>query len=285
MKNALAGMERSLFWTLAFAVFAAVAAGLAARAVDRLAVSYEAQRSGYAIARIVAPEGQEALSTAQTALNAAPGVSSAAPMTAGRAAALLREWGGGEVQAAELPELRLVEIELEPSAGDDAAGDLVAALAQSGVTAEVLQAPDNAAGGGLSDRLKRLAAWGAAAFALVMALIVSLAARSLAARRREMVTVLCDLGATQGQVAGQVGQEAALLGFYAGLVGAALAGAVAISILLLAIPNARIETLPSMILPLDFVPLAAAPFASALAATLGARGAASSIHAKAARLG
>ena len=35
MKNALSGIERALFWTLAFAAFAAACAGLAARAVDR----------------------------------------------------------------------------------------------------------------------------------------------------------------------------------------------------------------------------------------------------------
>ena len=57
MRNALTGVERALFWTLAFAVFAAVAAGLAARAVDRVAASYEEARSNYAIVRVIAPEG------------------------------------------------------------------------------------------------------------------------------------------------------------------------------------------------------------------------------------
>ena len=57
-----------------------------------------------------------------------------------------------------------------------------------------------------------------------MAVIVSLAARGLAARRREMVTVMADLGATRSQAAGRVADEAAVLGLYAGLVGGVLAG-------------------------------------------------------------
>ncbi len=58
MRNALTGVERALFWTLAFAAFAAAAAGLAARAVDRAALAYEQARAGYAVVRVLAPEGQ-----------------------------------------------------------------------------------------------------------------------------------------------------------------------------------------------------------------------------------
>ena len=37
MRGGLLGVERALFWTLAFAAFAAASAGLAARAADRVA--------------------------------------------------------------------------------------------------------------------------------------------------------------------------------------------------------------------------------------------------------
>src|SRR5262245_16462607 len=145
MRNALTGVERALFWTLAFAAFAAAAAGLVARAVDRLAVNYENQRSAYAIVRVIAPEGPPGIAAAETALARAPYVTSAAPMTAGRAAALLQQWGGSEVRAEDMPPLRLIEIELEPVAANvDVSGDIVAALAQGGVTAEVIEAPDAA---------------------------------------------------------------------------------------------------------------------------------------------
>jgi cell division transport system permease protein len=286
MRNALTGVERALFWTLAFAAFAAVAAGLAARAVDRVAASYEAQRSNYAIVRVVAPEGPAGIAAAEAALAQAPLVTSAAPMTAGRAAALLGEWGGSEVAAEDMPPLRLIEVELaQAPAGADVSGDLVAALAQGGVTAEVIEAPSDTSGGGLAERVRAAAFWGALAFALIMAVIVSLAARSLAARRREMVTVMCDLGATRSQAAGRVADEAAVLGLYAGLVGGALAGVAGFIVLLLAIPGVSIEALPRMILPVDFVPIAAAPLVAAIAAGAGARAAAGYFHGQAARLG
>ena len=285
MRNALSGVERALFWTLAFAAFAACAAGLAARAVDRVAAGYEAARQDYAIVRVIAPEGPAGIAAAELALAHAPQVSSAAPMTAGRAAALLREWGGSPVNAADVPPLRLIEIELAGASTAQTPGDIVAALAQGGVTAEVIQAPDNASGGGLAARVRMAALWGALAFALVMAVIVSLAARGLAARRREMVTVMCDLGATRSQAAGRVADEAAVLGLYAGLVGGVLAGVAGLIVLFLAIPGIRLDGLQQMILPIDLAPIVAAPLVAAIAAGAGARTAAGYFHAQAARLG
>ncbi|MBC7768131.1 MAG: hypothetical protein H7124_05040, partial [Phycisphaerales bacterium] len=200
MKNALTGVERALFLTLVFAAFAAASAGLGARAVDRLAVHYENQRNEYAIVRVLAPEGPVGLSAAEMALAQAPHVVSAARMTAERAAELLTQWGGARISAAEIPALRLIEIELSPPGPNvDVAGDVVAALAQGGVTAEVIAAPRQTGGGGIAAHVRTAALWGAVAFGLVMGIIVSLSARGLAARRRELVTVMCDLGATRSQ--------------------------------------------------------------------------------------
>jgi len=288
MKNALAGVERALFWTLAFAAFAAVATALGARAVDRVAVSYEQARSHYAIVRVLAPEGASGIAAAESALSRAPHVRTAAPMTAGRAAELLDQIAPGPAAATAAPSetMRLIEVELAPAApNQDISGDIEAALAQGGVTAEVVAAPDDAAGGGLASRVRAFAMWAAAAFALTMAVIVWLAARGLAARRREMVTVMCDLGATRSQAAIRIADEAAVLGLYAGAVGAALAAVAGIVVLLLAVPGASLETLPRMILPVDIAPIAAAPLGAAIAAGAGARAAAGYFHSQAARLG
>lgn len=283
MKNALTGVERALFWTLAFAAFAAAAAGLAARAVDRLASGYEAARSSYAIVRVVAPEDVAAIGAAEVALGQSPYVRSAARITAGRAEALLGQWSGDGVPAPELP-LRLIEVELLPAPQHvDLPGELTAVLAQNGVTADVVQAPQE--GGGAAGRVRLAATWGAAAFAAVMAGIVSLAARGLAARRRELVTVMCDLGATQSQAAGRVADEAAILGLYAGLLGGGLAGLAGLLLMLLAVPGATFETLPAMIRPIDLAPIVAAPVIAAIAAGAGARAAAGYFHRQAARLG
>lgn len=282
MKNALTGVERAQFLTLAFAVFAAVAAGLAARGVDRVAANYEDARANYAIVQVIAPEGSAGITAAEVALAQTAQVTSASPMTAGRAAALL----GGGVQAEDLPDLRLIEIELAPAPPHvDIAGDIVAALAQGGVTAEVIEAPNDASGAGLATRVRTAAFWGAVAFALIMAIIVSLSARSLAARRRELVTVMCDLGATRSQAAGRIADEAAVLGLYAGLIGGALAGVAAFIVLMLATPGLSLDALRQMILPIDLAPIAAAPLVAAIAAGAGARAAAGYFHAKAARLG
>src|SRR5262245_52777216 len=136
MRNALQGVERALFWTLAFAAFAAAAAGLAARGVDRMAAGYEEARQNYAIVRVLAPEGPPGVAAAEMALAQAPQVRSAAPMTARRAAALLGQWSGTQIDEADIPALSLLEVELEPNMFPaDVAGDLEATMAQGGVTA------------------------------------------------------------------------------------------------------------------------------------------------------
>jgi cell division protein FtsX len=286
MRNALTGVERALFWIRAFAAFAAAAAGLGARAVDRIATNYESQRNTAAFVRVIAPEGPTGMAAAESALAQAPFIARQAPMTAERAATLLQEWGGGDVRAEELPTTPLIQIDLAPSAANlDVSGEIVALLAQGGVTAAVIKAPEAVSGGGVATRVRMAALWGAAAFAVVMALIVSFASRGLAARRRELVTVMCDLGATRTQAAGRIADEATMLGLYAGLLGGALAAAAALVVLVLALPDVRLESLPGMILPIDLSPIIAAPVGAAIAAGVGARTAAGYFHGKAARLG
>ena len=94
-------------------------------------------------------------------------------------------------------------------------------------------------------RARNAAFWGAVLFTGMMAVIVWLAARGLAARRREMVTVMCDLGATRSQTAGRIADEAAVLGLYAGAVGAAFAAVAGLIVMLLVIPGASLNTLPA----------------------------------------
>jgi cell division transport system permease protein len=269
---------RALFWTLAFAAFAAAAAGLAARAADRLAAGYQVDISGYAIVRVVDPGGAEGVAKAQAALAHAPHVVSATPMSARSAAEHLRMEDSGEI-----PIPPLIEITVRPTSPDaDVAGDIKAALAGAGVTAEVTTAD---APGDLASWVRRVAFWGAIGFAVVMALVVALAARGLAARRRAEVTVMTDLGATKAQAAGRVADEAAILGLNAGLAGAALAAALAVVALMLAVPHLSVENLPAMIRLPDLAPLAIVPIGAAIAAGAGASTAAAEFHDRAARLG
>lgn len=285
MKPGFAESDRALFWTFAVAAFAAAAAGLVARAVDRYTTDYEADRMNYAIVRVLAPEGPAGVASAEVALADAPHVSSAAPMTARRAAALLEQWGGAPVSATDMPPLRLIEIELAPvSAQADVEGDLVAALARGGVTAEVVRAPETGGAGAMPGRVRTLTFLGAIACAIVMAMIIALAARGIAARRRDLVHALTDMGATRGQAAGRIADEAARAGFGAGAAGALAAGAIALALLFVLVPGATLETLPGLIAPIDAAPLAIAPFLAAAAAAMGARAGAESFYAQAARV-
>jgi cell division protein FtsX len=287
MRNALSGVERALFWTLAFAAFAAAATGLGARAVDRLAAGYEEARANYAIVRVIAPEGPTGIAAAEAALAQSPQVRSAAPMTAGRAAALLGQWSGQRINEADIPALSLIEVELAPTDGapGDISGDLEAVLAQGGVTAQVIEAPAGSNGGGMATRVRVAALWGALAFGAMMAVIIWLAARGLAARKRELVTVMADLGATRSQAAGRIADEAAVLGLYAGAVGGGLAAIVGLVVLMLSVPHLGFGDLQHVILPVDLTPIIAAPLGAAIAAGAGARAAAGYFHGQAARLG
>lgn len=284
MKNALAGLERTLFWTLAVAAFAAACIGLAARAVDRLAVNYEQERQSYAIVQITAPEGPAGMAAAEVALAHSPLVARAAPMSPERAAELLRQPGAESVPAGEMPDLRLIELELAPGAwSQDFVGEIEAALSQASVTGTVIAASNSDNGGGVMVRARFFAFWGAVLFAIVMSIIVALGARGFAARRREQIVVMADLGATRSQTAGRIADEATVFGLYAGAVGGLLAG-MAGALALIVITGASTGELRALLTPIDFAPILAAPLAAALAAGLGARTAAGYLHGQAARL-
>lgn len=285
MRNPFVGIERALYLTLFFAAFAAAGAGFGARAIDRLAANYETDRSAYAVVRVIAPEGPEGVAAAQTALAHAPHVMSAAPMTAERAAELLASWGGAPIAAADMPDLRLIEIEFAPAEpGVDRAGNVNARLAELGVTAEIVRAPPSATSARMAGLVRNVALWGAFGFGGVMALLASLSARGLAARRRDYIAVLADLGATRSQTAGRIADEAALVGLYAGVAGTALAAVLAAIVLMVLLPQTTIDTLPDYVRAIDLAPLLATPIGAALATGFGARAAAGDFHATAARL-
>lgn len=284
MRNALAGMERTLFWTLAVAAFAAACIGLAARAIDHLATAYEQQSQSFAYVQIDAPSGPADMAAAEVALAHSPLVASAAPVSPEQAAEMLRPPGGETLAPEVIASLRIIEIELTPEAlNRNFVAEIEAALLQAGVSAQVIGGSTSSAGSGVLESARSFAFWGAILFAIVMAIIVALGARGLAARRREQITVMADLGATRSQTAGRIADEAAVMGLYAGAVGgllAAMAGAIA----LVVITGASTAELRALILPVDFAPIIAAPLVAAMAAGLGARTAAGYFHGQAARL-
>lgn len=286
MRNAEPPTENALFWTFAIAALAAIVVGLAARVADRLLADYQTRANDYAMVRVLAPESDAALAAAAEILAESPSVRSAAPMSRERAAGLLRGAGGGSLGAEDLPPLRLIEIELAPGAvREDISGDLTARLAQAGVTAEVLRAPVSTGGSeALLGLAPKLAAYGAISFAVVLSLITGLAARGIASRRANLIQIMADLGATRQKTSNRIGDEAGAVGFGAGLLAAVLVSAGAIGLILTGVPGATWATLPHILGPLDILPVALAPFLSAFVAGSGARAAADSLYAEAARL-
>lgn len=277
---------RGLFWAMVAACFTAVLACLAARAVDRFTTDSLRGRDAYLIVRITAPEGPEGLNRAAEALRADRAVETADPMSTARAARLLELWSGGSVQGDDLPPLRLIEVMLTPEAprGDAAERNLVAVLSRAGVSAEAIGPPDD--GAATRARLVRRAAFLAAlTTTAAMALIIALAARAMAARRGDLVTVLADLGARRGRVALQLADDAGAAGFFAGIAGALVAGLAAALAAAIAFPEIGATLGRFHLTALDLAPLIAAPFAAALIAGAGARWAAGALYARAARLG
>lgn len=280
------GNARAVFWAMAAACFAAAAAGLLARAANFMADQWAHESTGVAIVRIDGPLGEaDILGRAQEAIRESPLVERANIVTAERAAALMEDWQGGEVRPADLPPLQLVEVDFVVGAPRDAPDRLERHLTERGLAAAVIAPRGNEMAAARNARLIRYAAIGGAAFlGLMMVLVVAFAARALALRRADFITALADIGATRARVGQEVGEEAARVGLWAGLLGAALAAVSGFSTLYFLQPSKTALDIVLGAHPFDYFPILLTPPAAALFASLGARAGASALHARAARL-
>ena len=286
MKREFAGLDAPLFMALVAAVFAAVMAGLGARAVQRLADAHRQDVENYAIVRVIAPDGVDALSEATEALRNSTLVRAAAPISRERVIELLQALGGADVPPDTLPQLRLIEVDLAPAPPDtDVDSELIAAMAGAGVTADIMRDQSAPSEGDWTARAKDLAPWAALFFALLMALVVSFASRGFAAKRRSQITVMSDSGVPRARAGGLVATSAATTGFWAGLTGALAAAALALALLLLTTQNEGPASAFALLVPFDVWPIAVAPLAAAAFAAIGARRAAESYYDQASRLG
>lgn len=278
------GHERAMFWTMAFACFAAAMAGIGGRAAHHVADRWAFEAAGLAVVRVLAADDLAVLGAAERTLAAAPDVAAARSLTPERAAGLLQDQTGALVNPGDLPPLRLIEVDLRPNAAPGAERRLEQALSAQGIAAEVLL-PGPPPETERSIRIVRFAATAGAAFvAAVMAAIIGLAARALAHRRRDYVTVMADLGATRTRAAGEVGQEAARSGLIAGALGAVAAAGAALLALYVVRPGETAAQLLAMASVVDLAPLLATPVLAALVAGAGARASAERQFARAARL-
>jgi cell division transport system permease protein len=267
---------RALFWAVAAASFLAACGALGARGAS-LAGDLAAMEAASAMtARVLNAEGQETLEQAAQVLRAAPGVISATPMSASRAAELVGAWTDGNLRPADMPALQLVEIQVEPAAASpELALSLTRRLAEAGVTAQIF-APERA-----SEQAKRtarmqsqFAQYAALGIAAAMGFCVWLIGRARAAAGRDAIATLTDLGAKRSEVTASAGGEAFGSAFAAGVIGA-LAAAVTMyaASRLLGLPDLA-DIAIGAANPEDFAPLAATPVLAGVLAWLGARAAA-----------
>jgi cell division protein FtsX len=270
----------ALFWVVAIACLLAAVAVLAALLANRSAQSAEAVLRNQFIARILEPESPNTLDDAALALNAIDGVDSVRIVTPERASALLRNWGGPKLEAADLPAMRLITFSTDRSPRADWTTTIASTMRGAGFTAEVY-GPGPAAiesvrkAGELSDVTIAI---GGVLFVAAL-LTAGLAGRARVAADRMLIRPLADMGATRGQVSRAFAGRAAVEGFTAGLMGAIAASLLAAWALSLP----PFQSWASQLRTSDAAPLLVAPLIAALLAGAGARSASNRFFAHAAR--
>jgi len=277
--------DRSLFWNMVVACFTAVLACLAARAAITLSHAEGRAREDYLIVRVLGPEGESGLHRAAAALVNAGLRAQVEVITPARAAALLDDGSGRQIDAQALAALRLIEMRLpeDMTANAALAGELRAVLADAGVTADVI-IPRQDQTGAVLGRMQRAALWGAAFLALGMALIIGLSARAIASRRGDLIAVLADLGAPRGAALLRLTDEAGATAFFAGLTGVAFAAFAAMMGARFALGTADVAAILARVTAQDIAIAAATPFVAALAAGTGAWLSAGALYGWAARV-
>lgn len=254
------------------------AAGQTARA-DR-----EAHRvTGAYTVRVLTPADDKVMTKAATALAAAPGVASAQPMDAARAAQLLTRWGGQPIDEAALPPLHLIEVRAVAAADPvRVAAALADALRVAGVSAEIYDAGPARSGQAPAVRIGTFGGVGAALAAFLAVLFV---ASGAAAADRARAVLFADHGASRGEALAAFGRAGAEIAFLAGAGALILAFVTAPGVRLLAGETISYSAMIAGLSSWDVLLALAAPLAAGLAGLIGARLGASRAFDSADRLG
>ncbi|MDX2233960.1 MAG: hypothetical protein NW200_05635 [Hyphomonadaceae bacterium] len=227
--------------------------------------------------RVLSPDADAAVETAAEALRATPGVAFAAPITPARAAQLLEAAGGGPVDPADLPPLRLIEASRDPAEADDAA--ITAALAAAGVRADLIAAPAEPAPAAFWGRAGGLL--GTLILGAALALVFHRAARA----DGQTAALGADLGAARGAILAAYGRSGAEFAFLTGI-GAALVVVAGAAGVLSALPvPVSSAVMAARISPMEAAIVLLAPLYAAAAAAWGARSGAAAAFDAADRLG
>lgn len=270
----------ALFWVVAIASMLAAVAVLSALLADRSADSAEAVLRSQYIARILTPDSPAALDDAAIALNAVDGVDAVRIVTPERAAALLRNWGGPDIQPTDLPALRLITFSADRAPAADWTTTVASTMRGAGFQTEVYgPGPTAVESVKKAQELAEVTvAIGGVLFGAAL-LTAGLAGRTRVAGDRTLIRPLADMGATRGQVSRAFAARAAVEGFTAGLMGAFAASLLAAWALSLP----PFLSWAAQLKQEDAAPLLAAPLLAALLAGAGARSASNRFYRNVAR--
>lgn len=267
----------ALFVATTLLAIAALACALIGETVAAHARHDATRAAGALTVRVTAPGDEDAVARAAAVLADLPGVQFAASMSRARAARLLETAGGGPVDPATLPPVRLIEAARDPEIATDAA--IEAALAAAGVRADLFAPPpapdDDAALATLAGRA------GAAAILLALALLFALAARA----EGGPAALGADLGAPRGRILAAYGRNAAEFAFIAGALAALATTAGAAGVLTGRPVPVSLGGMVERISAMEAVIVLLLPLATALAAAMGARAGAAGVYDAADRLG
>lgn len=272
-----------LFVSLAILIAAALAVALGVSGLNARAADERARVASAFTVRVLPPAPEETLEKAVAALASAPGVQSARPMDATRAAQLLSRWGGGQINAADLPSLRLIEVRLA-AAGDPVRTPtlLKERLRTAGVAAEIYGAGPADPGRTASSRMVLLAG-AAVCAALLLALWFAAGAAARADRVRAILW--SDLGAGRSATLAAYGRAGSEVAFLAGATVVILAVLVAPGVRMAAGETISFGSMIASLSPWDVLIVLVTPLAAAATAALGARAGAASTFDQADRLG
>lgn len=271
------GSGRFLPWIVALMVYLASLA-LAGTLVLRDAVArWDRGLSGTLTVELPAGSRDDgAVELALKVLRATPGVVRADPFDARRTAALLEPWLGTDIDAADLPLPRLIDVETEPPAGVD----LVALGQRLRAAVPAAQLDDHRR---WLDRVLRTALAIEVVAGAVVALVglaavlaVIFATRTGLAVHHGIVEVLHLIGARDGYIARQFEWHALRLGIKGGIAGLVLAIATLVGVAAAASQVGAIDdavrVLPALSAPaIEWALLLLLPAAAGLVAMLTAR--------------
>jgi cell division transport system permease protein len=273
------GSGRFLPWIVAVMVYLASLALAATLVVTDAVARWDRGLTGTLTVELPALSGGRddgAVQAALQVLRGTPGVTRADPFDAKRTAALLEPWLGGDIDAADLPLPRLIDVQIEPRAGVDLAalGDRLAAAAPGAQLDDHQRWLNRVLRVALA--IEIVAGVIVALVGLAAVLAVVFATRTGLAVHHGIVEVLHLIGARDGYIARQFEWHALRLGLKGGIAGLLLAIATLVGIATagsqLGALDDAMRVLPALSAPaIEWVLLLLLPVAAGLVAMLTAR--------------